>query len=63
MRRLNSYIGGANNELTLVAIKLMHAISEFAGGREKKSLFDAFLWEMKVSQFFTSENPCSSKFS
>ncbi|XP_006457598.1 hypothetical protein AGABI2DRAFT_123450 [Agaricus bisporus var. bisporus H97] len=47
MRKLNSYIGGAHNELILVTLKLFNAISGFAGGKEKKSLLDAFQWEIK----------------
>ncbi|KAJ3573727.1 hypothetical protein NP233_g2249 [Leucocoprinus birnbaumii] len=47
MRRLNSYVVGAHNELTLVTLKLLNAISGFASGREKKTLLDVFQWEMK----------------
>lgn len=49
MRKLNSYIVGSHNELTLVTLKLLNAISGFAGGREKKSLLEVFQWEIKVS--------------
>jgi nucleolar pre-ribosomal-associated protein 1 len=48
MRKLNSYIGGAHNELILVTLKLLIGISGFAGGKEKKSLLEAFQWEIKV---------------
>ncbi|KAF9445509.1 hypothetical protein P691DRAFT_805556 [Macrolepiota fuliginosa MF-IS2] len=47
IRRLNSYVGGAHNELILVSLKLLNAISAFAGGREKKTLLEVFQWEIK----------------
>lgn len=59
MRRLNSYIGGAHNELILVALKLLNAISGFAGGREKKTLLEVFQWEIKVCYIFASPFPSS----
>lgn len=46
--RLNTYLSGANNELILVSLKLFHALSCFANGRERKSLFEVFAWEAKV---------------
>ncbi|KAH9916809.1 ribosome 60S biogenesis N-terminal-domain-containing protein [Fomitopsis serialis] len=45
--RLNTYLGGTHNELTLVTLKLFYALSCFANGRERKSLFDVFAWESK----------------
>jgi nucleolar pre-ribosomal-associated protein 1 len=48
LRRLNSYIGGANNELIIVTLKLYNVLSSFAGGREKKSILEGFAWELKV---------------
>ncbi|TFY53062.1 hypothetical protein EVJ58_g9659 [Rhodofomes roseus] len=45
--RLNTYLGGSHNELILVTLKLFHALSSFANGRERKSLFDVFAWEAK----------------
>ncbi|KXN88332.1 hypothetical protein AN958_07477 [Leucoagaricus sp. SymC.cos] len=47
MKRLHSYVGGTHNELTLVTLKLLNAISGFAGGREKKTLLEVFQWEIK----------------
>lgn len=44
----NSYIGGSNNELILVSLKLYNSLSTFAGGRERKAVLDAFPWELKV---------------
>ena len=46
--RLNTYLSGANNELILVSLKLFYALSCFANGRERKSLFEVFAWEAKV---------------
>ncbi|EGO30148.1 hypothetical protein SERLADRAFT_444262 [Serpula lacrymans var. lacrymans S7.9] len=47
MRRLTSYLGGSHNELILVTVRLLNAISAFGGGRERKSLLDVFPWETK----------------
>jgi nucleolar pre-ribosomal-associated protein 1 len=48
MRRLNSNLGGSHNELILMTLKLLNAISAFASGRERKTLLDAFAWETKA---------------
>ena len=48
MRKLNSYVGGTQNELILVTLKLLNAISGYAGGREKKTLLEGFQWETKA---------------
>lgn len=50
VHRLNSYLGGSYAELALVALKLYNALSNFAGGRERKSIFEVFAWDIKVSQ-------------
>ncbi|KAF8890435.1 ribosome 60S biogenesis N-terminal-domain-containing protein [Infundibulicybe gibba] len=47
LRRLNSYISGANAETTLVALRLFNTLSSFGGGREKKSILEGFAWESK----------------
>ena len=52
--RLNSYIGGSNNELIIVTLKLFNTISSFAGGRERKSVLEGFAWEIKVRAFMSS---------
>jgi hypothetical protein len=49
---MNSYIGGANNELIIVTLKLYNVLSSFAGGREKKSILEGFAWELKVRIIF-----------
>ncbi|PPR04905.1 hypothetical protein CVT24_007149 [Panaeolus cyanescens] len=47
LRQLNSYIGGTNNELILVTLKLYNVMSNFAGGRERKAVLEGFAWEIK----------------
>ncbi|KAG1888586.1 ribosome 60S biogenesis N-terminal-domain-containing protein [Suillus subluteus] len=47
MRKITSYISGSN-ELILVSLKLLNSISHFGGGRERKTLFEAFPWDMKT---------------
>jgi len=49
MRKLNSFVGGTHNELILVTLKLLNAVSGYAGGREKKTLLAVFQWETKAS--------------
>ncbi|KDR74243.1 hypothetical protein GALMADRAFT_250000 [Galerina marginata CBS 339.88] len=47
LRQLNSFIGGSNNELIIVTLKLFNVMSTFAGGRHRKSVLEGFGWEMK----------------
>ncbi|KAF8164735.1 ribosome 60S biogenesis N-terminal-domain-containing protein [Crassisporium funariophilum] len=47
MRRLNSYIGGSHNELIIVTLKLFNVMSNFSGGRDRKSVLEGFAWEIK----------------
>lgn len=47
MRELASYISGSN-ELILVSLKLSNTVSHFGGGRERKTLFEAFSCNMKA---------------
>ena len=47
-QHLNVYVSGQHTELILVTLKLFNSMSNFAGGRERKSVLDAFAWEMKV---------------
>jgi len=51
MRRLNANLSGSHNELILVTLKLLNAMSAFAGGRERKSVSEAFAWEPKVCPY------------
>ena len=44
---LNTYLSGQHTELVLVTLKLFNALSNFAGGRERRAVLDAFAWEMK----------------
>jgi nucleolar pre-ribosomal-associated protein 1 len=48
MKKLNSYLGGSHTELLLVTLKLFNTMSVFGGGRERKSILEAFAWETKV---------------
>ncbi|KZT00261.1 uncharacterized protein LAESUDRAFT_688308 [Laetiporus sulphureus 93-53] len=45
--RLNSYLGGSHTELLLVTLKLFLSLSNFAGGRERKTVIEVFAWETK----------------
>ena len=54
MRRLNSYIGGSNNELIIVTLKVFIVVSSFAGGRERNSVLEGFAWEIKVRVYMSS---------
>jgi hypothetical protein len=47
MREMASYLSGSN-ELILVSLKLLITISHFGDGRERKTLFEAEPWNMKV---------------
>ncbi len=46
-QHLNTYLGGQHSELVLVTLKLFNALSNFAGGRERRAVLDAFAWEIK----------------
>ncbi|CCM00519.1 uncharacterized protein FIBRA_02553 [Fibroporia radiculosa] len=46
-QRLNSYLGGSHNELLLVTLKMFNSMSTFAGGRERRNVFEVFAWETK----------------
>jgi nucleolar pre-ribosomal-associated protein 1 len=48
-QQLNSYLSGTHLELVLATLKLYNAMSTFAAGRERKSVMDAFPWELKAS--------------
>lgn len=47
-QHVNSNLAGTHNELILVTLKLLHAISHFAGGRERKAIIDALSWDAKA---------------
>ena len=49
IRKLNSYISGSHNDLILATLKLFNSISTFGSGRERKSVFEAFPWDNKVT--------------
>lgn len=50
-KRLSIYISGGGSsttDLILVSMKLWVAMAEFAGGREKQKVIEAFGWDNKV---------------
>ncbi|CAA7269153.1 unnamed protein product [Cyclocybe aegerita] len=47
LRQLNSFIGGSNNELIIVTLKLYNVMSDFASGRDRKAVLEGFGWEIK----------------
>lgn len=49
MRRIHSNLSGSHNELILVTLRLLNAMSTFASGQERKSVLEAFAWDTKVS--------------
>lgn len=48
LRRLESYLSGSHTDLTLSTLKLLLAMSNFAGSKEQKTFLDAFTWDAKV---------------
>jgi len=48
IRKINGYVSDSHRDLSLATLKLLYAISTFAGGVEQKALFDAFIWDVKV---------------
>ena len=48
VRRLNSYLNGAQTELLLAVLKLWNILSDFASGVHKKNVFEVFHWANKV---------------
>ena len=51
LRRLESYLYGAHADLTLMSLKLLNAVSRYAGGSEQKLFLDSFTWDIKVSSY------------
>ncbi|EMD38681.1 hypothetical protein CERSUDRAFT_94218 [Gelatoporia subvermispora B] len=45
--KLNSYLGSSHTELILVTLKLFNSLSDYAGGRERKAVLEAFAWDTK----------------
>jgi nucleolar pre-ribosomal-associated protein 1 len=48
LRRIESYLSSSHSDLTLAALKLLLAMSKFAGSKEQKSLLEAFSWDAKM---------------
>ena len=49
-QKLNTYLHGSHSESILVTMKLYTAMSNFAGGRERKAVMEVFTWDNKVSK-------------
>ena len=49
-QKLNTYLHGSHSETILVTMKLYTAMSNFAGGRERKMVMEIFSWDNKVSR-------------
>jgi len=47
-QRLNTNLHGSHSESILVTMKLYTAMSNFAGGRERKVVMEVFAWDNKV---------------
>ncbi|TDL17669.1 hypothetical protein BD410DRAFT_754176 [Rickenella mellea] len=48
MRTLEMHLSGSRTDQALMTMKLLNSISEFAGGKERKALLQAFTWDSKV---------------
>lgn len=51
MQLLNNYVTGSHNDLIMATLKLLNTMSSYAGGSEKKLVFEGFAWELKVRRF------------
>ena len=49
-QRLNTHLHGSRSESILVTMKLYTAMSNFAGGRERKVVVEVFPWDNKVAK-------------
>lgn len=49
-QKLNTHLHGSHSELILVTMKLYTAMSNFAGGRERKVVVEVFAWDNKVAK-------------
>ncbi|KAL5508633.1 hypothetical protein ACEPAH_6252 [Sanghuangporus vaninii] len=50
LRKLNSHLSGGHLELCFASLKLLNAVSTFAGGKEQKCLLETFPWDVKIFQ-------------
>lgn len=49
-QKLNTHLHGSHSESILVTLKLYTAMSNFAGGRERKVVMEVFSWDNKVAK-------------
>lgn len=47
-QKLNTHLHGSHSESILMTMKLYTAMSNFAGGRERKTVMEVFAWDNKV---------------
>ncbi|KAL4250925.1 Nucleolar pre-ribosomal-associated protein 1 [Abortiporus biennis] len=47
MARLNTNLTSSHNDTILFTLKLFNSLSSFAGGRERKALYESFAWDAK----------------
>ena len=47
-RKLNAHLNSAQTDLVLVALKLWNSMADYAGGVEKRRVFEEFAWGNKV---------------
>ncbi|KAL5512235.1 hypothetical protein ACEPAG_3520 [Sanghuangporus baumii] len=50
LRKLNSHLSGGHLELCFASLRLLNAVSNFAGGKEQKYLLETFPWDRKTFQ-------------
>ena len=53
LRKLATHLSGGHVELCISSLKLLTAISNFAGGKEQNTLLESFTWDVRVSAEFT----------
>ncbi|TFK65850.1 hypothetical protein BDN72DRAFT_178326, partial [Pluteus cervinus] len=47
LTKINACIAAAHNDSIISALRLFNAMSDFAGGRERKAVMEGFAWELK----------------
>lgn len=52
-QKLNTHLHGSHSESILVTMKLYAAMSNFAGGRERKAIMEVFAWDKKVGRLLS----------
>ncbi|ESK84671.1 nucleolus protein [Moniliophthora roreri MCA 2997] len=47
-RRINTYLGGSHNDLTLSTLRVLNSMSNFASGKERRQVLDMLGWDSKT---------------